>query len=168
MRHKTHYGFGLVDLVIVVIILGVVAAISVPRMSRARDADSFASHDRLTELRQAIVAYAADHDGVYPGATDGTAGTFISQLTLFTNAAGDVSATRDTAFPYGPYLTEGIPPAPFGAHKHSTAVWIDTIHSPPIIDETIGAGWLYNPHTGEIVINARPPFVVEKIHEITE
>ena len=162
MQHNRKNGFGLVDLVIVVIILGIVAAITVPRISRgARDKDTVLLHHSAAALRQAIARYADEHDGVYPGATDGTAATFIAQLTLFTNEAGDVSTTRDEAHPYGPYLADGIPPAPFGAHKNSTAVWIDTMHTPPIVDETIGAGWLYNPHTGEIVVNAGPLHATE-------
>jgi len=169
MQHNGKNGFGLVDLVIVVIILGIVAAITVPRMSRgARNEDPTLLHHSVATLRQAIARYAEEHGGVYPGATDGTAATFIAQLTLFTNEAGDVSTTRDEAHPYGPYLPDGIPPAPFGAHKNSTAVWIDTKHTPPIVDETIGAGWLYNPHTGEIVVNAIPPAATDRKEDRTD
>ncbi len=163
MRRNRQNGFGLVDLVIVVIILGIVTAITVPRISRgARDKDTALLHHSVASLRQAIARYAEEHGGVYPGATDGTAATFIAQLTLFTNEAGDISATRDEAHPYGPYLPDGIPPAPFGVHKNSTTIWVDAIHAPPVVDETISAGWLYNPHTGEIVVNAGPLPVTDR------
>ena len=59
--------FSLIELVIVVVILGIIRAIAIPRMSRGAvgAADSGAISD-LAVLRSAIDLYQAEHDGTYP------------------------------------------------------------------------------------------------------
>lgn len=132
--------FSLIELVIVVVILGIIAAIAVPRMSRgsAGAADSSLSAN-LAVLRNAIELFQVEHQGIFPAADK-----IADQLTKYTNAAGDVSATKTSDYIYGPYL-RAIPPVPVGAKKGATGFGS--------VDGA-GVGWIYDEATGSIRANA--------------
>lgn len=72
--------FTLVEILIVVVILGILAAIVVPQFASATsDASKVAAKDQLTKLRRALAAYYVRNGGVYPEvqAGDGTWGTLV-------------------------------------------------------------------------------------------
>ncbi len=153
--------FSLVELVIVIVILTIIAMIAIPRIGvGAAAAEESALKADLTRLRKAIDLYAAEHRGVYPGATDaggsfGVAGSeaaFVNQLTLFTDIQGRCSETRDGEYMYGPYLSPGIPPLPLGPNRGSRRV--STSNSGPFSAVVDGTGWVYNFTTGRIIANA--------------
>ncbi|MBI4717225.1 MAG: prepilin-type N-terminal cleavage/methylation domain-containing protein [Planctomycetes bacterium] len=152
--------FSLLELVVVEVIIGVIAAIAVPRVSSsvARTGET-SLVSNLSALRRAIDTYAAEHDRVYPGAAgDGAGGSpnseqaFVNQLTKYSASDGRVSATADPTCPFGPYLFR-VPELPVGSNQGATAVAIDTANSPPIVT-TGNEGWVYNPSTGEIIANS--------------
>ena len=128
MRRKIRQvgGFSLLELVIVVVIMGIIAAIAIPRMSRAsKSAGEAAVESNLAVLQNAIEQYAAEHDGTYPTVAD-----FEKQLTA---KIGD----------YGPYLRK-IPEMTTGDNKGSTKVAAAAAKD---------VAWIYDADTGEITAN---------------
>ncbi len=154
------FAFTLVELVIVVVIIGILASIAVPRISSgAAASNESALKADLTTLRNSIDRYAAEHNGAFPGAAgDGIGGTansapaFVNQLTKFSNAQGQVSLTQGPAYPFGPYLRR-VPPLPVGDNRDNSDVAIDAANSPPVVT-TGSEGWVYNPVKGEIIANS--------------
>lgn len=72
MRYKMKKAFTLVEILIVVAILGILAAIVLPQFqSHTQQAKESAAKDNLRILRNAIELYAAQHDGVPPGYPNG-------------------------------------------------------------------------------------------------
>lgn len=141
--------FSLVELVVVIVIIGILAAMAIPRLSRgSAGAGSAAVAGNLAIVRSAISMYHTEHNSTYPS---GTAANVVNQLKQYTNISGGVSATKTGAFIYGPYLVD-VPPAPVGENAGSRTILIDT-NSPPVPDATGGEGWVYNPNTGEFLVN---------------
>jgi general secretion pathway protein G len=99
MRNK---GFTLVEILIVVIILGILAAIVIPQFTEAsNDARESALASDLQTARSQLELYKVQHLDTYPAAA-----TFVHQLTVKT----DLDGTDGTTF--GPYL-QSFPTNPF-------------------------------------------------------
>lgn len=150
--------FTLVELVVVVLILGILAAIAAPKVFRGSDdAAETALRQNLAVIRDAIELYALEHDGRYPGAvSDGTnaAGTeaaFLNQLLMYTSKDGEVSATKDANHPYGPYLRKNFPAIPVGPNRGKNDVAVKGTGQPLVPDGT--TAWMYDYLTGEFIAN---------------
>lgn len=114
VRKSARPGFSLIELVIVVVIIAIIGAIAIPKMSRAVvGAGDSATVQDLSTMRAALELYATEHGGTYPSTTPAT---FLTQMTTFTDVSGNAVATKDTTHIYGPYL-KAIAALPVGTNK---------------------------------------------------
>ncbi len=131
-------GFTIVELLIVVVILGILAAVVVPRFSDAStDARVSTLTTNLTTVRGQLELYRLQHRGNYP-----LLSSFTVQMTQGTDVNGNPGAD------FGPYLLR-VPNNPF------------VVANPPAVpgnDVTSGAAgptkaWYYDELTGEFTAN---------------
>jgi prepilin-type N-terminal cleavage/methylation domain-containing protein len=146
-------GFTLVEILIVVVLLGVLAAIVVPAVANSgTSARQTTLAANLNLLRRFVLVYTSQHLEVAPGYPNGSTGTpptdaaFRNQALLASNAHGRTAARGTSGFKYGPYLSK-IPSNPFNG--------LDTIQMLSEGEEfPAGAddshGWVCQPETGEI------------------
>jgi hypothetical protein len=143
----------LVEYALVVLVMGTVGLVGVPRRS---DAPSPEPARRLAHslgmLRGAIAEYGEDH-GDFPGydVTEGrlSAETFVRQLTERTGPLGRTRLAPWAPRQLGPYLWD-LPANPI---NRLATVRIVGDHEPfPAPDGT--TGWIYRPASGELRANA--------------
>jgi prepilin-type N-terminal cleavage/methylation domain-containing protein len=146
--------FSLVEILIVVVILGILAAIAVPKLSNASliSRESTLKED-LRFLRTQIGVYATHHRDVFPGFPPGnpagtpTADIFVQQLTGFTDDAGNLASDHSVQYKWGPYLTK-MPENPVNGRATITILGPGDAFT---ADGT--TGWFYQPSTGTIEPN---------------
>ncbi len=141
-------GFTLVEILIVVIILGILAAIVIPQFTNAStDARNSSVRSLLQTMRSQVELYKLQHGDRYPTA-DGTAtGAWApAKLTAKTNEDG--SETGGT-LNLGPYLQSN----PANPHR-SGAVGVRVVATDTLaLAATAGAttdGWVFSSATGKI------------------
>lgn len=151
-------GFTLVELLIVVSILGILAAIVLPEFQdHTKQAKESQVRSNLKVLREAIERYAIEHNGVPPGyPLNNAAGTpdmltFNLQMVFkASNAAGQLADFGTAGYPYGPYLPE-VPANPFNGKKTVRIINNSTSFPAAPYDQD---GWLYKPATKEIRLDS--------------
>ena len=166
-------GFTLVELLIVVIILAVLAAIVVPQFgSSTEDASVATLKSNLAAMRNAVELYYQQHNARYPGkykASDGTALTtagdsgtadstgdsFVKQLTQYTDKNGTVSASSSAVYKYGPYIKAvQMPINPFEDDATARVVRGNIAVTDITAAAADGAtGWLFYVATGRLIAN---------------
>lgn len=101
--------FSLIELVIVIVIIGIIAAIAVPRMSSAADNASLKSViGSQSALQKAVDLYTVEHEGVLPHIGAADAKTFYFRLLRTSDLDGSINESTGI---YGPYIN-GIPVNP--------------------------------------------------------
>ena len=170
-RRVRQGGFTLVELLVVIIIIGILAAVAIPQFGDASsDAKIAALDQNLSCVRSAIELYYYQHNNTYPGtvglhATQAASApsahanastAFSYQLTMYSNANGDTCAQMNAAYPYGPYLRSGVPPNPLPAATAAGApsavnVKVDT--TPLTADNSPATGWKVSSSTGQFIAN---------------
>ena len=137
-------GFTLVEILIVVIILGILAAIVIPQFTNAStDArkSNMASQDQT--VKSQVSLYMLQHNDTPPGG--GTAANLFTYLTEQTDVNGNTSGAAgfNSAASFGPYL----PVAPINPlTNQSTVVNLSSGLNGAAVAT---AGWFYNAATGE-------------------
>ena len=150
---KRARAFTLVEILIVVVLLGVLAAIVVPAIGRSGTAarESTLACD-LSLLRRFMLIYKSQHLEVAPGYPNGnpagapTEQAFKDQATLSSDATGQTRPRGTPGFDYGPYLST-IPANPFNG-RDTIQMIANGQAFPAAADDS--DGWVCKPETGEI------------------
>ena len=132
-KSSTKSGFTLVEILIVVIILGILAAIVIPQFTSAsEDARESSVKSQLQSLRTQIQLYKLEHRDNLPNLVDES----WNQMLKKTNDSGDVG-TDPQVHKFGPYIATA-PVNPVNSKSGVAAAAGD------------GIGWVFNATTGEL------------------
>lgn len=133
---KAKHGFTLVEILIVVVIIGVLAAMVIPVFGHATtDAKTSALASNLQKMRLQIELYKNHHNGYLPCTGGGTA-TFEQALTGKTDLFGNVGIT------YGPFVDR----IPVNSFNSKGTVRLDGAAAGADTD-----GWRFDTTTGNFV-----------------
>ncbi|MHC5116328.1 MAG: type IV pilin protein [Planctomycetota bacterium] len=147
-------GFTLVELMIVVTILGILAAIVIPEFQgHASESRESAVKSSLHTVRSQIELYNMQHESDlgYIGTMPAT-GTYVgTQLTgtSAANGSAQASKTPNGTYPHGPYLM-GMPKNPYNNLSDIKIVPAGNTFSDAADGST---GWLYQAETATFKIN---------------
>jgi prepilin-type N-terminal cleavage/methylation domain-containing protein len=143
-------GFTLVELLIVVIILAILAAMVLPKFTTVTaNAKASMLMDDLRLMRSQLMIFKAQHAGVsagYPDCDPGkapTEGTLAAHITMASTMQGATAKVGTPGYHYGPYMRE-MPENPINGRK-SVRIIADGEQFPdsPLNQD----GWIYQPST---------------------
>jgi len=145
---KAKSGFTLVEILIVVVILGILAAIVIPQFTEASSEAKLSSMvTDLQSVRSQIQLYKINHNDNLPGVANGThtgAAGFVNSLIGKTDVFGNALLITDTTG-YGPYL-QRIPTNQF---VDSNVVGLgNTAGALPGVVTDGSQGWFFDQDTG--------------------
>ena len=150
---KKAKAFTLVEILIVVVLLGILAAIVIPAFAGgAMSARSSALAQDLRILQRFILIYKSQHMEIAPGYANGntanapTEQAFIDQAILSSKTAGQTAAVGTAGYGRGPYLMK-IPTNPIN-NLNTVQMLADGQDFPANADNS--HGWIYRAATNEM------------------
>ena len=136
-------GFTLVEILIVVVILGILAAIVIPQFTEASIEAKFSSlRTDLQTLRSQIELYKINHNDIPPSFA-----SFMLQMTTYSDIDGNTNAAKTPVFCFGPYLQK-IPVNQFN-NKLDVAGIHGLLDDTGTVGDNVGS-WEYTEATGAI------------------
>jgi len=137
MSKQDRSAFTLVEILIVVVILGILAAIIIPSLTGAAEESSVnATYADLQKLRRAVGVYQVRNNGVLPPIVE-----------------GDANGAADGEGPWGPLVSnsgEYFLNAPVNAYVGGANGRVVVLGSGPDAEFHTEYGWIYNPDTGAV------------------
>lgn len=131
VRNRNPKGFTLVEILIVVVILGILAAIVIPQFTSASESAKASSlESQLQTIRSQLELYQIQHNGDYPTALQ-------MWVNLLTETEVDGSAGDSSGNEFGPYLQQ----PPTNSFELSSTIGV----------AGAGVGWVYTEATGAIM-----------------
>jgi general secretion pathway protein G len=145
---KNNKGFTLVEILIVVIILGILAAIVIPQFTNAsQDARKSSLTSQLQTVRSQVELYKLQHLDQAPPKLVAGGATAWDDMTVQTNADHTTTPISPaTSCPFGPYLQA----APINPLNNSSSVLVVDVDV--VLGQASGAtseGWIYNKTNGK-------------------
>ncbi len=138
-QNRRQSGFTLVEILIVVVILGILAAIVIPQFTNAsEDAKASSVITQLQTIRSQLELYQIQHNGSYPAA-DLDHGGGEGEWSALTDTTEVDGSEGDGTNDYGTYLQR----APTNPFEDSSTV---------ATTAASGVGWVYTASTGEIKV----------------
>lgn len=148
MRAKS--GFTLVEILIVVVILGILAAIVIPQFTGAStEAKESALVSDLQSIRSQIELYKIQHNDNLPGVANGAhvgngggeAG-FITAMTSKTDQDGAVGTDPTAGYRFGPYMQK-VPENPFSTAASTSSISTGTTRLPGNAPGNNSTAWYF-------------------------
>lgn len=143
IRRNTNKGFTLVEILIVVIILGILAAIVIPQFTNAStDARKNSLSSQLQTMRSQFELYKLQHNDKLPTAFATASGV----VTDWTGMTGQTDVAGAVGTDFGPYLQQ----TPSNPLNGFTNVSVGIVDPTPVGGGAATCGFLMNRTTGKV------------------